>query len=370
VSPYGYEMPATEKMKEASDPLFLHKVAECLYRRESSGIYYALVKKSGKQYRRSLRTNERKLAERSLSDFREKIVRLSPGVSASQMNFSSLATRWLETLRPTLKSSSFRRRDVSLSQIKPYLGGLLLRQITSRACEEWAGKRSPEIAASTYNNERDTIIAILTYAKREGYILDNPATVLQRRKLSRQQVLIPTKDQFVKLVRTLRGMDRRYQEAANLVELLAYSGMRLAEATALRWRDVSLDLSRFVVRGGINGTKNREVREVPLFPAMKEFLERLRAVRQLPLQEDLVIGIAGARKAMEAACRAAKIPDCTHHTLRHYFVSNAIEVGIDFKVIAGWVGHKDGGLLVAKTYGHLRDSHSQEMAKRMTYSAA
>ena len=28
--------------------------------------------------------------------------------------------------------------------------------------------------------------------------------------------------------------------------------------------------------------------------------------------------------------------------------------------------HKDGGLLVAKTYGHLRDTHSMEMAKRMT----
>ena len=50
-------------------------------------------------------------------------------------------------------------------------------------------------------------------------------------------------------------------------------------------------------------------------------------------------------------------------------MSNAIEAGIDFKVIAGWVGHKDGGLLVAKTYGHLRDTHSTEMAKRMTFTA-
>jgi site-specific recombinase XerD len=55
--------------------------------------------------------------------------------------------------------------------------------------------------------------------------------------------------------------------------------------------------------------------------------------------------------------------------MRHYFVSNAVEAGVDFKVIASWVGHKDGGLLVAKTYGHLRDSHSFEMAQRMTFSA-
>jgi integrase len=61
--------------------------------------------------------------------------------------------------------------------------------------------------------------------------------------------------------------------------------------------------------------------------------------------------------------------DFTHHTLRHYFVSNAVELGIDYKVIAQWVGHKDGGLLVAKTYGHLRDTHSAEMARRTVFSA-
>jgi hypothetical protein len=48
---------------------------------------------------------------------------------------------------------------------------------------------------------------------------------------------------------------------------------------------------------------------------------------------------------------------------------NTIETGVDFKAIAGWLGHKDGGLLVAKTYGHLRDEHSATMAKRMTFEA-
>ena len=55
--------------------------------------------------------------------------------------------------------------------------------------------------------------------------------------------------------------------------------------------------------------------------------------------------------------------------MRHYFCSNAIEAGVNFKVIAGWLGHSDGGVLVAKTYGHLRDTHSYEMAKRMVFSA-
>jgi hypothetical protein len=40
--------------KPAGQPVF-HKVAENLYRLESSGGYYAVVKKGGKQFRRSLK---------------------------------------------------------------------------------------------------------------------------------------------------------------------------------------------------------------------------------------------------------------------------------------------------------------------------
>jgi len=327
-----------------------------------------LVKRSGKQYRRSLKTKDRKLAERKLADFRQKVGQLSLTASASQITFSDLAARWLESLKPTLKQSSYARRKTSIAQIKPYLGSLSLRQISARSCEEWAAKRSPDVSASTYNNERDSIIAILDYGKREGLLLDNPALVLNRRKQPRTEIIIPTREEFAILVRTLRGMDRRCQEAANLVELLAYSGMRLGEAAALRWRDIQVESEKFVVTGGEGGTKNHEVRTVPLFPAMREFLKRLGGMRT-HVADDYVIGIASAKNAMATACKKAGLRDFTHHTLRHYFVSNAIELGIDFKVVAQWVGHKDGGLLVAKTYGHLRDTHSTEMAKRMVYSA-
>jgi integrase len=71
---------------------------------------------------------------------------------------------------------------------------------------------------------------------------------------------------------------------------------------------------------------------------------------------------------MESACKNAGLPHFTHHHMRHFFCSNAIEAGIDFKAIAAWLGHKDGGLLVAKTYGHLRDEHSAAMAKKMTFA--
>jgi site-specific recombinase XerD len=73
---------------------------------------------------------------------------------------------------------------------------------------------------------------------------------------------------------------------------------------------------------------------------------------------------------MMRACERLGLPRFGHHAMRHFFCSNAIEAGCDFKVIAEWLGHKDGGVLVAKTYGHLRNEHGAAMAKRITFDAA
>jgi hypothetical protein len=43
-----------------------------LYRLESSDGYYALLKRGGKQFRRSLKTKDRKLADRRLNELRDK----------------------------------------------------------------------------------------------------------------------------------------------------------------------------------------------------------------------------------------------------------------------------------------------------------
>ena len=356
--------PAANKVPAA----VLTKVGECLYRNDSSGIYYALVKRSGKQFRKSLKSTDRALAQRRLVEFREKVGRLSQTKGANQITFEQVADRWLETIRGNMKSSSALRRQISITQLKPFFGKKTVRSLAAGDCDEWVIKRGNKISASSFNNERDTLIQILDYAKRDGLILNNPAREISRRKMAKPNIVIPTREQFKLLVETMRQPEAHAAHGANLIELLAYTGMRLAEATSLTWLDMALERGVFIVTGGELGTKNLEARTVPIFPAMHDLLLRLKA-GSTPRPLDKVIPILSAKKALIGACKRAELPHFTHHCLRHYFVSNAIEAGIDFKVIAGWIGHKDGGVLVAKTYGHLRDAHSFEMAKRMTFSA-
>jgi hypothetical protein len=64
---------------------------------------------------------------------------------------------------------------------------------------------------------------------------------------------------------------------------------------------------------------------------------------------------------------ALPIPRITHHDLRHLFASHCIESGVDIPTVSRWLGHVDGGALCMKVYGHLRRSHSQDMAAKVTF---
>lgn len=156
--------------------------------------------------------------------------------------------------------------------------------------------------------------------------------------------------------------------------------MRVGEAVCVQWGDINFDLKNFTVFGSDEDrakataavdTKNLEARTVPLFPALDNLFRRMRAeLPNQPSQSDRLFSISDGKKAIDTSCQKAGLPHFTHHSMRQCFCSNAIEEGVDFKTIANWIGHKDGGILVAKTYGHLRDTHSVAMAEQMTFSAA
>jgi integrase len=348
----------------------LKRVGECLYRSQSSNIYYAILKRGGKQIKRSLRTTDAALARRKLKDLVGQAASLPTG-SSSKTSFAKIAESWLKTASVTMKTSSATRQAGVVKSLSKTFGPVPVRAITKTMAEEWAAERSKERSARTYNYEREGLIRILDYAKREGLILDNPALILKRLKTRQVKPVIPTKNEFTVLITELRTIQHNNTKtAADLCELLAYSGCRLREATAITWGDVDFKKKRLTITGGERGTKNHEVRTIPLFPALEVFLTKLmEAMPEKPEKSARVAKIDSAKTAMMNACKKLNLPNFTHHHLRHFFCSNAIEAGIDFKAIAGWLGHKDGGLLVAKTYGHLRDEHSAEMAKRMTFGA-
>jgi hypothetical protein len=51
----------------------------------------------------------------------------------------------------------------------------------------------------------------------------------------------------------------------------------------------------------------------------------------------------------------------------YLFATASIESGVDIATVSRWLGHKDGGALAMRAYGHLRDEHSQAMAAKVNF---
>jgi site-specific recombinase XerD len=367
-------------------------VGDCLYRSSVTDVYYAIFTRDDRQVKRSLKTKDPELAKRRREEHRRKVERLNAD-DAKTLRFAEykrndetgemtdeliggVAKRWFDSVSVSIKPKTVLMYLNSIKMLSQHFGSLTVRSLTLREVERWATKRSGEVSARTYNVDLDVLRRILDYACKHGLILENPATGISRRKLSREKLVIPTKQQFCQLLQTMRTNEG--DDSADLVEFLGYSGCRVAEAVGdshegkppMLWGDVDFALKTFTVAGKGTGELGKS-RTVPLFPPLERFLLDLKGtLPKSPRPTDRIFQVASARKALTTACRQLGFSHFTHHTFRHFFCSNCIEAGVDFKVIAGWLGHIDGGILVAKTYGHLRDVHSREMAKRITFDAA
>jgi integrase len=97
-------------------------------------------------------------------------------------------------------------------------------------------------------------------------------------------------------------------------------------------------------------------------------LEKLGARGQVKADQKVFL-VRDPKRGLKAATARLHYPAYSSRALRRCFITRCIELGIDFKTIAAWQGHRDGGVLVAKTYGHLRSEHSENMARKLVDSS-
>lgn len=349
----------------------LVRVSECLYKLKPYGKYYGQARHHGKLFRESLKTDDRQLAERRLKDFLERVGKVKPGTGG--ITFEQVLNIWrTNDFEPkSLKPGARRYRELCIDGLKrswPGLWSLPARKITEADCKAWFVKRREVISPSLLNNEVSTLRMVLERGIREGIISKNPTIEIGRVKILKKEVVIPTQNQFVELVQHLR--QRKNFEAAEFVELLAFSGMRVGEAAEILWKDVDFEKGKFTVTGGEKLTKNSEIRKVPLFPALRDLFQRIQKDRLRAKPEDRIMRILQCHMAIGNACKKLGFPHFNHHAFRHFFASHACEAGVDFKTISNWLGHSDGGILVAQIYSHLRETHSEAMAEKMTFDAS
>lgn len=349
-----------------------------LVRYEPSGVYFARVRVSGKLIRRSLKTTAFTVAQTRLADLVRESREMAEGQRASmsgKMLFGDAVDIYEQRLKADQRlkpnSKHYRLRLIqALLKSWPGLKLTDLRKISESDCMEWAAKFGKEYSSTVYNNTVGTLRHIFDIAIKAGARYGNPANAIRKVRVRSKNLNLPEHDKFLELVETVENAGGRFsQGCADLMRFLTFGGFRKGEASLIKGSDCDFEKGEIIVRGSPEtGTKNWETRRVPMISDMRVLLERLQSEKGEEWLNKPVMEVQECQKAIDSACRKLGISRITHHDLRHLFATRCIESGVDIPTVSRWLGHKDGGALAMKVYGHLRDQHSSTMAQRVTFS--
>ena len=316
---------------------------------------------------------EARLAE-FLKEHRQRVTN-GNGEGSAKMIFGEAAAIHLSNLddNPRIKPSTrkyWRECLTALQKSWPGLNETEVRKITQGDCREWARAYGKTVSPTRYNGAISVLRHVLNVAMEAGVVYSNAAAAMKRAPVRCKEIKLPSIDRFNALIAEMRAVHSRDSvNCADFASGLAFTGCRVSEAREVAWRDVDFEAGEIVVRGDAKtGTKNWELRRVPLIPDARALFERMRRDRPREPLDAKVFRVGECQKSLDRAAKKVGADRITHHNFRHLFATRCIESGVDIPTVSRWLGHRDGGSLLMKTYGHLRREHSIAQAQRVSFA--
>ncbi len=361
-------VPAPTKRKRPADSDWIKTPYPNLIRYKPSGNYFGRVRVNGKLIRRSLETHVLSVAKLKLSDFLQDHRRLAinKGQSVKGEVIIEMFKKEIEDDHNNKPRTKLYKQEVliALKKTWPELYSTDIAKISQRDCTDWAARYGKDYSPTRYNGALGIVRRIFEIAVEHGYRVDNPAKFVDRRRVKPKELHLPSQAQFQEMAKHIETSGAgQADDCANLFRFLAFSGLRIDEARHVVWNDVDFEKGLLHVRI----TKNGKDRWIPLNTSLRQLLEQMRAKRTKESRDKTVMQVFECQKSIDRAAKLAGVKRITHHDLRHLFATRCIEAGVDIPTVSRWLGHQDGGALCMKTYGHLRDEHSQREALKVTF---
>jgi integrase len=259
------------------------------------------------------------------------------GVLPAQETVGSWFARWpsIATARRKRLPSSVQHTAACARPFVARFGDERLSALRRDALVLWALERP---TAMRYAR---TILADAVWA---GLIDSNPLTGV-RRSTRELAVEPPAAEDVERLVALAPDpLDR-------MILVAAYSGLRVSEVAALEVRDVTLGApARLHVRCGKGGYARTSLLFAPGVAGLAGMPDVGRVFRR-PVSR-----LGWDRKSVNRMWlrvrEEAGLPECRFHDLRHFHATWLLDRGASDLDVAVQLGHRDGGELVRRRYGH------------------
>jgi integrase len=294
----------------------------------------------------------KRLAEDRLRDVLEEARRgAMPGSVRTGVTFADAVAEWLRYVehdRRRKPSTVAGYAVIVRSQLLPAFGDLPLEEVTPVVIEQWLASLA-HLSPSSRTKSLVLLHGVFQRARKVWGLQSNPAAEVERPPLARSgdiQVFSP--EEVWGLVRAATS-----EQDGVIFMTAAFTGLRMGELLALRWRDV--DFARRAIRvrasyyaGHLTTPKSGKVRAVPMAPDVASALARLGSRRDWTADDDLVfVGVAGGyvdgsalRRRYKTALDEAGLRRLRFHDLRHTFGTRMIAKA-DIRRVQEWMGHAD-----------------------------
>ena len=272
----------------------------------------------------------------------------------SRITVGDWSTRWLQGQSQLKPLTRERYRNIVRVQILPEWERHRLSAITHADVVAWVAKLQADgYAAATIRQVHRVFSLMLDLAVRDGRLPRNPATGVRLPRPTKGEPVFLSALQVEQLARAC-GPDY-----ALFVRVLAYTGLRWGEATAVRVRRVDLMRRRIeVVQTAIEldgemtyGTpKTHQARSVPIPRSLVDELAEHIAAKS---PDDLVFTTARGdvlrnhtfrSRVFRPAAAVIGVPGLTPHDLRHTAASPAVQAGANVKAVQRMLGHASAAM--------------------------
>ncbi len=292
--------------------------------------------------------------------------------------FRDVLEAWQDANRVRLKDASISRyQNLIETHILPELGSKRITQINASVINRFLANKLEKgrvdgeggLSASYVRSISLVIGSAIRYGVSEK--MCNPLlSPITKPSLPKKALSILNVEQQTQLEQKL--LDNMDAEKL-LIYLTLYTGLRIGEACALRWEDISLESKLIYVRQTVsrvwyfeNGKKHSHLvvglpktessqRYIPicskLHAILSSFPYRKRHGYVLPNNDGGFISPRTFEYRYKKILKAAKVEPVNYHALRHTFATRCIECGVDIKSLSEILGHADASITL-NTYVH------------------
>ena len=289
-----------------------------------------------------------------------------PTKTAHIIAYSNLIDLWLVTIKPTVKESTYARyHQLINTHIRPQLGKhqsneismALINQYTEKLLVSGRLDGNGGLAPKSVNDILCVIKATLNYGKENGYLIHCDTDRITLKRATNATGILSVDEQ-----KRLKNFLMHDTDRSKLAVLLClYTGIRIGEVCALRWKNIDTCSGIIMIRETLQRVKNLDAGSKGKTKVIITPPKSACSIRDIPVPGFLLELLCSFSNSPEAFLLTGNpgrfieprtlqyqfkrylaflnISDIKYHSLRHTFATRCIELGFEVKSLSEILGH-------------------------------